>query len=488
MSPGGKEKSPNIIFLLTDDQRFDALGCMGNDEIQTPNIDRLASEGIIFDNHYNTTAICMASRASIMCGMYEFKTGCNFQHGPLSQEKFNNSYPVLLREAGYRTGFAGKFGFAVTPSADENSGYGSMDRMPVDQFDWWRGWPGQGHYQTEKNEYMKEYAKEFPHVSAALGAAARDFLRESARDDRPFCLSVSFKAPHKPVSPDRTYDDVYRDKTFTKPENFGVKASEHLPPQSRKGRQFTKLGKRWKPEVYDKSLGDYYQLIYGIDVAVGMIMDELEKQGLEKNTVIIYTTDNGYFCGSHGFGGKVLPYEEGSRSPLIIRAPGFKGNGRGLRSKALTGNIDFAPTILELAGLDIPEAMDGISLLPLLDKPEETIKDHQLIIQAWGEIASQSLSLVTEDSKYLYWFFGEGMDPAEELYDMGSDRQEMINLVGEPEQQEKLENMQILYDDYIRFWKKECVPGNRYPDYAILFDRNLPWDEKKDKIPEKMLK
>ena len=123
MGSGG-ENRPNIIFLLTDDQRFDALGCMGNSEIQTPRIDELASMGVLFTNYYNTTAICMASRASIMTGMYEFKSGCNFQHGPLTQDKFETSYPVLLQKAGYRTGFAGKLGFAVVPAgSDANSSY-----------------------------------------------------------------------------------------------------------------------------------------------------------------------------------------------------------------------------------------------------------------------------------------------------------------------------------------------------------------------------
>ena len=147
-----QDKRPNIIFLLTDDQRYDALGCMGNTEIHTPNIDRLADKGVIFDNYYTTTAICMASRAQIMTGMYEYKTGCNFTHGPLSQEKFEESYPMLLRKSGYTTGFAGKFGFAVTPNATDKAGYHTDDVMPIDQFDWWKGWNGQGYYETEKNK------------------------------------------------------------------------------------------------------------------------------------------------------------------------------------------------------------------------------------------------------------------------------------------------------------------------------------------------
>ena len=378
-----KATKPNIIFLLTDDQRFDALGCMGNSEIKTPRIDELASKGLVFTNYYNTTAICMASRATIMTGMYEFKTGCNFQHGPLTQDKFESSYPVLLREAGYRTGFAGKFGFGVVPGdTKSNSNWHSNDRMPMDKFDWWRGWPGQGKYETADNEFMEEYAEEYPHVTRALGTAAADFIRESGDQDKPFCLSVSFKAPHSPVRPDPEYDHVYEGKTFTKPCNYGVDAAVHLPDQSKSDRQFKKLGKRWVPKNYDEAMAQYYQLIYGVDVAVGMILDELKELGLDDNTIIIFTTDNGYFCGSHGFGGKVLPYEEGSRAPLIIFDPRSESAGKGKTCNALSGNIDMAPTILDMAGMQIPEQMDGASLVPLLQDPEMKVKENQLFIQA----------------------------------------------------------------------------------------------------------
>ncbi len=478
--PSGTSK-PNIIFLLTDDQRYDALGCMGNNEILTPRIDELAGRGLLFTNYYNTTAICMASRATIMTGMYEYKTGCNFQHGPLTQDKFESSYPVLLREAGYRTGFAGKFGFGVVPSdVISNSNWHSNDRMPMDQFDWWRGWPGQGKYATADNEFMAEYAERYPHVSGALGAAAVDFIRKSGDQGKPFCLSVSFKAPHSPVRPDPEYDDVYEGKTFTKPCNYGVEAADHLPEQSKTDRQFKKLWKRWAPGNYDEAIAQYYQLIYGVDVAVGMILDELKKLGIEDNTIIIFTSDNGYFCGSHGFGGKVLPYEEGSRAPLIIYDPRSKYAGEGKRSGALSGNIDMAPTILDLAGLKIPEHMDGVSLVPVLRKPDREVKEDQLFIQAWGERSVQNMTVIKDNFKYLYWYYGEGMEPAEELYDLDADCNEMENLAGSPGMEDRLEEMRKVYDRYLEQWKSESVDGYRYPDYGVLFDRNIDWQQKSD--------
>lgn len=480
-----KNKRPNIIFLLTDDQRYDALSCTGNKEIETPNIDRLADKGVVFNKYYTTTAICMASRSQIMTGMYEYKTGCNFTHGPLSQEKFEESYPVLLRKAGYKTGFAGKFGFAVTSSATDKSDYHKDDVMPINQFDWWKGWNGQGFYKTEKNKYFVEYAAQYPHVSKALGAASVDFIKEYANNKEPFCLSVSFKAPHNPVQPDPSYNNIYKGNTFTRPANFGKENAQHLPEQSKLGRQYNKLSNHWKDEKFDASLAKYYQLIYGIDVAVGMILDELEKQGIANNTIIIYTTDNGYSTGAHGFGGKVLPYEEASRGPLLIYAPGTKSVGKKWRSEALVGNIDMAPTILDVAGLEIPNHMDGKSLLPILNKKDTTVKNHQAIIQVWGENPTHSLSIVSGNYKYLYWFYGEGMEPKEELYDLSKDAYELKNLVSDQSSRKDLNHIRKVYDEFVANWKKEAVSYNGYQEYAVLFDRHIPWKVKKELMKTK---
>jgi len=479
-----KSKKQNIIFLLTDDQRWDALSCMGNKEISTPNIDKIAEKGVMFTNFYNTTSICMASRAQMMTGMYEFKTGCNFTHGPLTKKKFQKSYPVLLRKAGYKTGFTGKFGYAVKENADAKAGYAKMEDLPVDEFDWWKGWPSQGYYQTAKNKHMVEYAEKHPHVSGALGAASVDFIKEYSNKKEPFCLSVSFKAPHNPVSPDPQYDHIYKGKTFTKNPNFGQEGAKHLPKQSKLGRQYQRLGEHWNAENYDYAMSRYYQLIHGIDVAVGMILDELEKQGEADNTVIIFTTDNGYSTGAHGFGGKVLPYEEGAKGPLLIYAPGSKSENKGWKSHAITGNIDMTPTILDIAGVDIPDNVDGKSLIPLLEKKNASVKDHQAIIQAWGESPTHSLSVVSDDYKYLYWFYADGMEAKEELYNLKEDKYEMNNLAQSKSEAKQLKKMQTIYDSYVARIKKEGAPLNRYIEYGTLYDRHVSWEDKKDLIKE----
>ena len=360
----GQEERPNIVFLLTDDQSFYTMGCYGTPDVQTPHLDRLAADGLVFDHHYDTTAICMASRANVMTGKYEYKNGTNFEHGDMMQSHWGQSYPILLREAGYVTAFAGKFGFLVADDPD------SKGRLPEEDFDWWGGGPGQTHYETAKNKSMVRYAEEYPHSTLSYGAFSRDFIKEASAGHKSFCLSISFKAAHRPTTPDPRFDDVYKGKTFTKPGNYGRVFSEHFSKQSKQGRQWERFHSWNYGDTYDEVMAIYHQQIYGIDVAVGMIREALEANGVKDNTVVIFTSDNGFLCGSHGYGSKVLPYEEASRVPLLMFDPRHSNSGKRLRCASLTGNVDFAPTILELAGLPAPANMDGRSLLKLYNDPK----------------------------------------------------------------------------------------------------------------------
>lgn len=462
------EQKPNIIYLMSDDQNFGSLGCYGNPEVSTPNIDKLAQNGIMFDRHYVTTSICMASRATVFTGMFEYKTGTNFSHGDMKEEVWEKSYPVLLREAGYLTAFAGKFGMEV-----EGRGLCEND------FDIWGGSPGQTSYSTEENLSMAKYAKDYPHSTLSYGAFGCDVIREAVEQNKPFCLSISFKAPHRPIEPDPSFDNIYTGKTFTRPGNFGREAGEHLSEQSKQGRQYSRFNE-WEYDTdYDGVMAKYYQLIYAIDVAVGMIRDELEAQGIADNTVIIYTSDNGYICGAHGYASKVLPMEESSRVPLVIYDPRSSNVNKELRCQALTGNIDFAPTILDLAGVPIPENMDGHSLVPLIQNPEKEIHKHLAFINVWGALPTQSLTCLTKEWKYTYWWYGSAeMTPAEELFNIASDPLEMKNLANIASADTMLDSMRAIYDIELSRWKQHAVPYNDYQQYGILFDRAIPWEQK----------
>ena len=465
---------PNIVFLLADDQNTLSVGSYGNTEVKTPQMDRLSAEGVTFDKHYNTTAICMASRGNILTGLYEYRTGTNFSHGDMHPDIWAQSYPVLLRQAGYFTGFAGKIGIKI-----EGLGENGKSGLPEGDFDVWGASGGQTSYVTAQNKSMKGYAKEYPHSSLSYGAFGQDFVKKAAKQDKPFCLSISFKAPHHPTTPDPRFNDVYKGKTFTKPANYGRKNGAHLAPQSKLDRQYSRFVDWRYDEDYDEVMATYYQQVYGIDVAVGMIREELEAQGLADNTVIIYTSDNGFICGSHGYGSKVLPMEESSRAPLMIFDPRSASVGRQYRTKSLTGNIDVYPTILELVGLPVPEEIDGVSLLPLLEKPTEQLREEMAFINVYGKNPTKSLSVLTQTMKYTYWWFeNEQMKATEELFNLAEDPLEMVNLAQSSEAVSDLEKMRKEYDQQLDLWKKHAKKNGPYERYGILFDRKTPWEQK----------
>ena len=471
-----EDERPNIVFLMSDDQCTYSMGCYGNDDVQTPNLDGLARRGMTFDNHYDTTAICMASRATVMTGMFEFKTGCNFSHGDMVNDTWQKSYPVLLRQTGYRTAFAGKFGFDVKekPDGKRISGIGQA-------FDKWGGGKGQTSYKTKENKSMKDYADEYPHSTLSYGAFGRDFIRESAKSDQPFCLSISFKAPHKPAQPDSKFDDVYKGKTFKKPENYGRENGTHFAKQSQMDRQYERFHAWHYSDKYDQVMATYHQQVYGVDQAVGMILETLAETGADKNTVVIYTSDNGFLCGSHGYGSKVLPYEESTRVPMIIFDPREANSGKELRSSALTGNCDFAPTMLSLADLPVPANMDGRDLMTVYRDPTAEIHKALPLINVWGKSATHALSVVTKNHKYIYWYYSDeeqGMKPVEELYQLNKDPLEMENLAANPEMQPVLAKMRETYDSQVKQWVAQSVSYNGYKKYGTLFDRNVPWETK----------
>jgi arylsulfatase A-like enzyme len=468
-----KDTRPNIIFLLADDLIYDGLGCMGRTDMKTPNLDKIGEAGAIFTKAYNTTAICMASRASIMTGLYEFSTGCNFDHGDMEYDIWKNSYPNILHQNGYHTGFAGKFGFRVKKPDGSKGNVETVKKS----FDWWCGWLGQGNYQMEENKDAEEYIKlngnQPEHTTYALGEMGSEFIKKYAGNDKPFCLSISFKAPHTPYATDTRYDTIFDKHTFNKPGNFGN--DKNLPKQAVSGRPFQK-GKTWMKD-YHGTMEKYHTMVYGMDVAVGMLVKELEKQGVAQNTVIIFTSDNGHFNGSKALGGKLYAYEEGSKAPLIYYDPRLPKEKRTQKNDALTAVFDIAPTILELAGIDIPKGLHGKSIVPLVEQKVEKNHKSLLLMNVWGIASAQSLAVVTPTTKYINWFYGsDGFDSMEELFNLIDDPLEMNNLYEKEKHQTELKYMQSYYDEWMKFWEKEGVDRNGYPKYLKLANRTIPFD------------
>lgn len=457
---------PNIIFLMTDDQNVRSLGCYGAPGVETPNIDALAADGVAFDRHYDTTAICMACRATVMTGLLEYRHGVNFGtgtvgDGQMRKEDWEQSYPMLLHKAGYRTAFAGKFGFTIEDTSKSG-------RYPEDDFDMWGGGPGQTSFITARNKSMVQYAKNYPHSTRSYGAFGSDFIKESAKKDQPFCLSISFKAPHRPVQPDPLFDDIYAGALFPKPENFGREHGMHFPEQSRRGRQYQRFEEWHYNDAYDEVMAKYYQLIYAVDVAIGMIREAVETAGVKHKTLIIFTSDNGYLCGAHGYGSKVLPYEESSRVPLIIYDP--RSEKKASRCNVATGNIDLAATILD-AALGRPNHGNGTSLLKHYVNNNNPKRDRIIpLINVWGPEQVFSLGFVKGEWKYIYWpYTGDGMKATAEMYNLKEDPLELHNRINDNATRDIRVQLEKDYANLIHDWTQQAIDRPHYKKAANLF-------------------
>jgi len=406
-------KRPNIIFLLTDDQRADAMGCAGNPIIHTPNIDGMAKNGVLFKNAFVTTSICASSRASIFAGQWTRRHGIIDFGTHFSEAALAQTYPMLLRKAGYRLGFIGKYG--VGPKRD----------LPVDEYDYWRGFPGQGRYEH------KDKDGNYKHLTQIMGEQSIEFLRGCSKD-KPFCLSVSFKAPHvqdgdpRQFIYDRAYKNLYKDVTIPSPKTAERRYFEALPEFL----QTSEARRRWQirfstPAKFQESVKSYYRLITGVDVVIGRIRDELKRLNFDDNTIIMFTGDNGFYLGEYGLAGKWFPHEESIHVPLVVFDPRASRSRRGVSCEQMALNVDIAPTILEMAGVKVPEQMQGRSLLPLLKgrKPKwrtEFFYEHPFKHKTIAR---------TEALRTQRWKYARYIDfDYEELYDLKNDPQETVNL------------------------------------------------------------
>ncbi len=432
---------PNILFLLTDDQRWNALGCMGDTHILTPNIDRLAREGVLFRNHFVTTSICCCSRASIFTGQYLRRHGIGDFARPFTAAQWAETYPALLRQHGYRTGFIGKFGVGNDAAVAAMAG----------KFDYWRGVPGQGgKYFIQPDDPSRT------HETARFGGAALEFLGGTPTN-QPFCLSVSFTAPHardemphlEQYQPDDRDTSLYTGIFLPEPVTATDAFFDKLPlsVQNSISRQ------RWHwrfdtPQKYELSAKNYYRLISGIDREVGRLLAELKQRGLADNTVIIYTSDNGYFLGDRELSDKFYMYEEGLRDPLIIYDPREPAERRGRIEDAMTLNLDFAPTMLALAGITPPARMQGRSLVPLIDdrppagwRTEFFYEEH-----TFPKLIPPSEGVRTERWAYIRWV--NEQPPVEELYDLQADPLEAHNLAANPDDASTLARLRARWASY----------------------------------------
>ena len=413
-------KRPNIIFLLTDDHRFDALGAMGNDIIQTPNLDKLANEGVLFTNAYVTTSISCSSRASLLTGQYTSRHGVKDFSTAFSAGNLQNTYPMQLRAAGYKIGFLGKYGV------------GAYENQPGKLFDYWACDKG-----TQPDYELTDIYGYYMHHTDRLNRDAAQFLDNFAGKDEPFCLSISFKAPHVQDGDPRQfithprYDKYYQDVTIPHPEICDNKYWDLLPDFFKESNE---ARNRWylrfaTPEMYQRSVKNYYRLITQVDDMVGDMMHQLKRLGVDKNTIIIFMGDNGFFLGEHGLAGKWYIYEESIRVPLFIYDP-TAPDKRGKKVSSIALNIDVAPTILSLAGISVPEVMQGRNLMETLQADRSTWRNDFFYEHPFQHPAiPKSEGVVSEKYKYVNYY--EQKPVYEEFFDLQNDPHETCNLIND---------------------------------------------------------
>jgi len=414
-----KGRKPNFIFFLTDDQRWDGMSCAGNTIIKTPNMDRIAEGGVRFTNMFVTTSLCGPSRASILTGKYVHNHGVrrNGMSLPMEQKTFLE----ILKEAGYETAFIGK--------------WHNRDRAENRGLDYYFGFKGQGRYNNPiASENFGPDTEYKGHVSDVLADHTIKYLE--MEHEKPFCLLLWFKAPHRSWHPAERFKGLYKDIKMPEPATFHD--TYEGKPDAVKNADM-KIGDFKDVPDLDTFLKDYYRCIVGVDENVGRVLDALDSLGYEDNTVVLYTGDNGFFLGEHHFFDKRLMYEESIRVPLLVKYP--KMIKPGTTNEEMVLNVDFAPTILALAGTPIPETMDGESFKPLL-RGKETLWREDFLYEYYEypavHMVRKNRGVRTKRWKYIHYF----EEPQEfELYDLQNDPHEMHNLINDPAYKDVLEQL-----------------------------------------------
>lgn len=444
---------PNIVFLMTDDQRWDTLGCYGRTDVLTPHIDQLSEQGVTFDNAYYAVAICMPSRTTMFTGRYfaDHQVGFTYPYNrTLPAEEFAESYPAKLKEAGYRTGFVGKFGIRLENTPKTAAQY--FDFFAFRRLIWPKG----------DTELRNIFRGDRPKTERTLkkGDAMIRFL-ETQPEGQPFCLSISFDAVKNDQDRDMhiPHVELFKDKEMWVPENWVEGKNMELPKVLDHCRgTYLHVARTSTPEQYQATTRRFAVQGYTVDQQVGRLMAKLKEMDVLDNTIVIYTSDNGRFHGSHGLFDKALLYDESVKELLII----FDGRSaaksqQGRRVNAMVSSVDVAPTILSLAGLEVPEIMKGLDLSRILNGTQDmsqwrdAVLMENLFLQELhkattkkipdipalnDEIMAENRSYRTRGvrtKRYKYFKYYEHDPVIEELYDLEADPSEMNNLISNPE-------------------------------------------------------
>jgi len=416
---GAASKRRNIVFVLIDDLRFDAMGFMGHPVIETPHIDRMTANGVHLKNAFVTTSLCSPSRASILTGLYAHKH--QILNNSTLLPKSTITFPVLLQKAGYRTAFVGKWHMG-----------GSTDE-PRPGFDRWVSFRGQGVYYDPTFNIDGEHVKREGYVSDLITDYSTDFIRKNK--DKPFFLYMSHKAVHAMFKPAKRHEGKYRNATVPKPASFANTEENYRgKPLWVKRQRSTWHGvdAMYNYEIdFDEFYRSYCETVCGVDDSMGRLMETLEREGLAEDTLVVFMGDNGFLFGEHGLIDKRCMYEPSIRVPMIAHCPLMTGNVHSTDRLAL--NIDIAPTILDAAGIDAPSSMHGRSFLPLLKGERENWRTEFLYEYFWERAFAQTPTVLGLRSDQYSFMRHHGIWDKYELYDIHKDPDQMNNLLGHVE-------------------------------------------------------
>lgn len=450
---------PNILYIMSDDHAAHAISAYGSRINRTPNIDRLAAEGVRLTNCHCTNSLCTPSRATILTGQYGHVTGVR------EWQPLDNRRPVqlqkFLKAAGYTTAIFGKWhlGHGLTNCVDQvdNRKPGAVPADPVG-FDDWTLLPGHGRYHDPDFLTPSGRVSTKGYVSDLITDGALDWLSRKRAADRPFFLCVHHKAPHRRWEPGERYRHLYADEEIPRPETFDDDYAGRPAAAMARMRIMGDLekadvkddpppglaGPELKNWYYQRYIKDYLRCVASVDASVGRLLDYLDRSGEAQNTIVIYTSDQGFFLGDHGWYDKRFIYEHAVRMPFLLRYPAEIAAGT-VRGDLLT-NLDFAPTLLDYAGLPAPAEMQGVSGRAMLRgaAPRDWQRsfyyrywDHggHNVCAHWG-VRTMTHKLVRFHPADVTWNGHVNpeprLEPYWELYDLVNDPNELRNVYGDP--------------------------------------------------------
>lgn len=466
-----KEIKPNFLIVFTDDQRLNTLGCYDqNCPIKTPNLDDLANSGIKFTNGFVTTPICTVSRACLLTGQYVTNNRMHQFVTPMETDIYQHIYPQYLKQEGYFVGQLGKYGIGITKEQERI--YDVYDAT------------------DDQGPAFREYKGKRMHDTEWLTVKAKEFF-DSIPKEKPFCLQLNYKEPHPSSKPALEDDGLLDSYNFSRQALDTDKAAKNLPDFVRGGlggNSYTKSNYN-NDEVMNRSNRQYFEKIVSVDRSVGKIRTMLKERGLADNTVIIFLSDHGTHLGERHLLGKWTPYDESLRVPFIVFDP-RKNAKKGEVLDDMVLNIDVAPTLLEMAGIGIPDRMDGRSLKGLIYGKNETWRDYFFFEHYTSPFMvpnyiPRSVGVRFKDSKYVRWIEVE-TDPnknIEEYYDLSKDPIEAINLTNNEDYKQKVQNARDVYNR----WREENPSSFKFDEFgprAQFGSRNIDWERFKIEKPE----